>query len=112
MKLYFYFLRLEEILIEECDVIQKKKTYQPVNMFPENFHRNTLRKDEIGKIIGYARSIVVLPDLDVDKASEIFSMEVEGIIKEKEIEIEKIKSNIEHQRKKIKMIERWRANYE
>lgn len=81
MKLYFYFFDekvVGGIKKEECEVIEKPKTYAPKNKFPDGFYGRYVFKSEIGKILGYAfsRSVVILESNDEDQARKIYEHEI------------------------------------
>ena len=62
MKLYFYFLRTGKIRCAECEVVEKPKTYKPVNKFPSGYYGCYVKKEDIGELIGYNDDIVVLTE--------------------------------------------------
>lgn len=80
MKLYFYIMLQEygmqpRIVCEECDVIEKPKTYKPKYKFPSDICRNYIRKDEIGHVINSFNRAVVLLKKNADRAKQIFSVQ-------------------------------------
>ena len=77
MKLYFYFLeepynKEPYIRCEECEVEEKPKTYKPVDRFPIGYWYSTLKKDDIGELIGYDKNIIAITEKDNAKASDTF----------------------------------------
>lgn len=67
MKLYFYFLEdsyytgvKPYIRLEECSVIEKPKTYKPVDEIPRDYYYCSVKKEDIGKISGSFGNAVVL----------------------------------------------------
>lgn len=84
MKLYFYILDTKnfgtgesELRYEECDVIEKPKTYKPkLNGFPKGVYANYVRKEDIGYASGYNRNIVILDSPDTEKAKKILSEQI------------------------------------
>lgn len=80
MKLYFYIMVQEygtypRIAYEECDVIERPKTYKPKDKFPSGFYRSYVRKDEIGHVINGFNRAVVLLEKNADRAKQIFSVQ-------------------------------------
>ncbi len=77
MKLYFYFLERPfkgktYIRSDECEVINKPKTYKPVDKFPKGYYGCYVRKEDIGTISGYSENVVVLASNDSDVAMKLF----------------------------------------
>ena len=77
MKLYFYIL--EEpynanpfIRFEECEVIEKPKTYTPKDRFPMGVYRCYVSKSDIGHVSGYSNNLVVLTEPNSKVAKELF----------------------------------------
>lgn len=114
MKLYFYFLedpynKEPYIRCEECEVEEKPKTYKPVDRFPKGYYYSTLKKDDIGTLIGYGKSAVVLTEKDNAKTADIFKSKCERSISRSVIRIEYEEENIEKQKSLIEMVERWKS---
>ena len=65
----------------ECEVIEKEKTYRPVEKFPKGIYNSYIKKENIGHISGYGNDLVVLTEKNAALAKEIF-----GSYYEKEIE--------------------------
>ena len=78
MKLYFYIMVQEygtqpRIAYEECDVIERPKTYKPKDKFPSGFYRSYVRKDEIGHVINNFNKAVILLEKNADRARQLLS---------------------------------------
>lgn len=87
MKLYFYILKEpynKEMYLhfEECEVVEKPKTYKPVNKFPSGIFRDIIMKNEIGGFLSGYSNIVVLDKKDYHVAKEIFCNKYNREIKE------------------------------
>lgn len=92
MKLYFYFLDTpynEEpfIRFEECEVIEKPKTYCPAEKFPNGFYGSYVKKSDIGHLSGYHENIVVLTEKNKEAALNLFKNKEDGVRKRLEKEI-------------------------
>lgn len=76
MKLYFYILDRDRdkwnLHLEECEVIEKSKTYKPVTKFPDEIYNSLIKKESIGNFINEYSKVVVLDSPDYEKAKEIF----------------------------------------
>lgn len=76
MKLYFYiaepdyFAEKFNFRCEECEVIEKPKSYVPVTHWPDGVSR--VNKSMIGGFISIYSDIVVLDSKDYKKAKELF----------------------------------------
>ena len=100
MKLYFYILdriakfnpetRTYEkdtfkIRVEECEVIEKPKTYKALTKFPEGVYVGCVRKDDIGKISSLYTPYIVLtvPNYQFvkDKFLEKYNVEISRLKK-------------------------------
>lgn len=75
MKLYFYILDSDreynpetrtfgdftfKVRVEECEVVEKPKTYKAVTRFPEGLYIGYVKKEDIGKISGSSTPYIVL----------------------------------------------------
>ena len=75
MKLYFYFLDSErefnpetgtfgdyvfKVRIEECEVIEKPKTYKAVTRFPKGIYTEYVKKEDVGRIMDSLTLYIVL----------------------------------------------------
>lgn len=78
MKLYFYILDKDRetdkwnLRLEECEVIEKPKTYKPVTKFPDGIYASFIKKESIGNFISEYSKVVVLDAPDYEKAKEVF----------------------------------------
>lgn len=78
MKLYFYILDTDRktgkwnLRLEECEVIEKPKTYKPVTKFPNGVYASFIKKESIGSFISDYSKVVVLDAPDYQKAKEVF----------------------------------------
>lgn len=110
MKLYFYILTKEAktsshiIRYEECEVIEKPKTYYPVDKFPNGTYRSYIRKGEIGDFMdSYFKNVIVLDKNDSEKAMKLF----EDCSKS---EIDRFDKIISIQKSILKAVEDYRKN--
>lgn len=100
MKLYFYILDSDreynpetktlgdyifKVRVEECEVIEKPKTYRAVTQFPEKIYIGYVKKEDIGKISGCSTPYIALtvPNYQFvkDKFSERYSAELDRLKK-------------------------------
>lgn len=78
MKLYFYILDSDRetdkqnLRLEECEVIEKPKTYKPVTKFPDGIYASFIKKESIAHFINEYSKAVVLDAPDYEKAKEVF----------------------------------------
>ena len=87
MKLYFYILdsdrefNLEtrtfgdpifKVRVEECEVVEKPKTYRAVTRFPERLCIGYVKKEDIGKISGSSTPYIVLEEPNYQFVKETF----------------------------------------
>lgn len=78
MKLYFYILDSDRktgkwnLRLEECEVMEKPKTYKPATKFPDGVYASLIKKESIGKFISEYSEVVVLDAPDYEKAKEVF----------------------------------------
>lgn len=87
MKLYFYILdknrkydvktgtfekAVFKMKIEECEVIEKPKTYRAVTKFPKGIYRGYIKKEDIGRIADFYGEYVVLEKPNYQFAKEVF----------------------------------------
>ena len=78
MKLYFYILEKPYkgkpcVRFDECEVIEKPKSYYPVDKFPSGVYHSHINKSAIGHVSGYDNHLVVLTEPNVKMAKEIFT---------------------------------------
>ena len=96
MKLYFYILERPYnqkpfVRFEECEVIEKPKTYYPKDKFPMGVYNCYINKQDIGRISGYSNNLVVLTEPNVKFAKEIFTKLYESNVRQKEEALAKAK---------------------
>lgn len=109
MKLYFYilekpFTKEPFIRFEECEVIEKPKTYYPVDKFPNGIYRGFIRKDEIGDFLDrYLKNVIVLDKNDSEKAIKLFEDRSKN-------EIERLDKSISTEKSILKAVEDYRKN--
>ena len=104
MKLYFYILGTDRktgkwnLRLEECEVIEKPKTYKPVTKFPAGIYVSFIRKESIGNFISEYSKVIVLDAPDYEKAKEVFLKKYDNELNalRKRIDLyEEIKSAVE-----------------
>ena len=86
MKLYFYILERPYdknpfVRFEECEVIEKPKTYKPKYKFPRGVYNAYSRKSDIGHISGYSSNLVVLTEPNEKLVREIFAKMYESNVR-------------------------------
>ena len=89
MKLYFYILEKPYnknpfVRFEECEVIEKPKTYYPKDKFPKGVYNCYINKNDIGIVSGYSNNLVVLTEHNAKLAKEIFTKLYESNVRQKE----------------------------
>lgn len=87
MKLYFYILDSDrkynpetktlgdyvfKIRTEECEVVEKPKTYKAVTRFPDGIYIGYVRKEDIGTISGRSTPYIVLEEPNYQFVKETF----------------------------------------
>lgn len=97
MKLHFYILKgiygdSPKLTYSECEVVEKPKTYKPIDKFPDGYFSSFVRKENIGCLI--ERTIVILEEKDDKKAKEIFAHYFERAIDLKKNEIDKLEERL------------------
>ena len=97
MKLYFYILekpynKKPFVRFEECEVIEKPKTYKPKDRFPMGVYRCYVSKSDIGTVSGYSNNLVVLTEPNAKVAKELFTKLYESNVRQKEESLAKAKS--------------------
>lgn len=111
MKLHFYFLedRKRKIRYEECEVIEKPKTYYPAKRFPHGIYTSFIKKDEIDRTIySYGVTYIILTENNFERAAEAFTDYCNYEIRCKEDRIREANYRIKMMKEMIDMIERWR----
>lgn len=103
MKLYFYGLNSDGISVTEVEVIEKPKTYYPVDKkrgFPN--YMSFVRKEDEGKITGYYENIFLTkPNFDYakEKFREVAEKELKSAKEKFEIAENKLKIIMESEEK-------------
>lgn len=110
MKLYFYFMEVPYrgepyIRFEECEVIEKPKTYYPKEKFPSGFYVSSVRKSEIGRVNGYIQKTVILTEKNTNLALDLIANDVKA-------EIFKAEHDMRVSERKLKAIEKFREESE
>ena len=99
MKLYFYILEKPYnknpfVRFEECEVIEKLKTYYPKDKFPKGVYNCYISKSDIGHISGYSNNLVVLTEPNAKMAKELYTKLYESIVRQKEESLAKAKATL------------------
>ena len=100
MKLYFYILDSDrkfnpetrtfedsafKVRVEECEVVEKPKTYRAVTRFPKGLYIEYVKKEDIGKIFDSLTPYIVLtaPNYQFvkDKFLERYNVEIHRLKK-------------------------------
>ena len=97
MKLYFYILERPYnknpfVRFDECEVIEKPRTYYPKDKFPSGVYNCYISKSDIGHISGYSNNIVVLTEPNAKMAKELYTKLYESIVRQKEESLAKAKA--------------------
>lgn len=93
MKLYFYivesnyFANRLGLRCEECEVVEKPKSYAPVTHWPDGVSR--VNKSVIGGFVSNYSDIVVLDSKNYEKAKEIFYSRYNRVINDAQNQINK-----------------------
>ena len=101
MKLYFYILDRNRnfnpetrtfekdtfaIRVEECEVIERPRTYYALTEFPKGIYRAYVKKDDIGKISDLTTEYIVLEEPNYqfakDKFLKMYNAEISRLKKE------------------------------
>ena len=96
MKLYFYILekyfnKNPFVRFDECEVIEKPKTYKPKDRFPNGVYNSYINKNDIGIVSGYSNNLVVLTEPNAKLAKEIFTKLYESNVRQIEESLAKAK---------------------
>ena len=96
MKLYFYILekyfnKNPFVRLEECEVIEKPKTYKPKDKFPSGVYNSYISKSDIGHVSGYSNNLVVLTEPNAKLAKELYTKLYESNVRQKEESLAKAK---------------------
>lgn len=89
MKIYFYVCgtrrnaQLENrISFYECEAKETPKLFKAINgHFPYGYYKETVKKEDIAKVIGYGKNTVVIMERNDEKAIEIFKTHFESEMK-------------------------------
>ena len=97
MKLYFYILERHYnqkpfVRFEECEVIEKPKTYYPKDRFPNGVYNAYISKSDIGHISGYSSNLVVLTEPNAKLAREIFAKMYESNVRRAQASLSEAKA--------------------
>lgn len=100
MKLYFYTLKEPYngkpfMHFEECEADEKPKTYW-LHVYPRDFYYRQIRKEDIGKQIGYT---VILLEKDDSLARSIFAETINKKISDEE-------KQVKYLREQLKVVEK------
>nr|DAU38438.1 MAG TPA: hypothetical protein [Caudoviricetes sp.] len=116
MKLYFYILDSDreynpetktlgdyvfKIRVEECEVVEKPKTYRAVTQFPERLYIGYVKKEDIGKISGSSTPYIVLTVPNYQFVKDRF-------LEKYNVEISRLKKAIAMYENKIAAIENYK----
>lgn len=113
MKLYFYFLDSDQefnpetrtfgdlvfkVRVEECEVIEKPKTYRAATQFPKGIYIGYVKKEDIGKTFDSLTPYIVLTAPNYQFVKDKF-------LKRYNVEIHRLKKLIAIYENKISAIE-------
>lgn len=120
MKLYFYILDSDrefypetrtfgdpvfKVRVEECEVIEKPKTYRAVTQFPKGIYIGYVKKEDIGRIFDSLIPYIVLEESNYQFVKEAFLERYNN-------EICRLKSTIAMYESKIAAIEDYKEGTE
>lgn len=118
MKLYFYILgssrkfnpetrtfgdSVFKVRIEECEVIEKPKTYRAVTQFPKGLYIGYVKKEDIGKISDSLTPYIVL-------AAPNYQFVKDKFLERYNVEIHRLKKTIAMYEDKIAVIEDYKED--
>lgn len=118
MKLYFYILDSDreyspesktlgdyvfKIRVEECEVVEKPKTYKAVTRFPDGIYIGYVKKEDIGTISGHSTPYIVLTVPNYQFVKDKF-------LEKYNVEISRLKKAITMYEDKIAAIENYRKD--
>lgn len=118
MKLYFYILDSDreynpetktlgdyifKIRAEECEVIEKPKTYRALTKFPEGLYIGYVSKENIGKILDSLTEYIVLKEPNYQFVKEKF-------LEKYNVEISRLKKAIAIYENKIAAIKNYKED--
>lgn len=118
MKLYFYILDSDrefnpetrtfgdpvfKVRVEECEVIEKPKTYKAVTRFPDGIYIRYVKKEDIGTISSHSIPFIVLTVPNYQFVKDKF-------LKRYNAEINRLKKTIAMYEDRIAAIEDYKEN--
>lgn len=118
MKLYFYILDSDiefnpetrtfgdpvfKVRVEECEVIEKPKTYRAVTQFPKGIYVGYVKKEDIGKIFDSLTPYTVLEEPN-------YQFVKETLLKKYNNEIRRLKNAIAMYENKIAAVENYKED--
>ena len=118
MKLYFYILDSDrefnpetktlgdyvfKIRVEECEVVDKPKTYRAVTRFPERLCIGYVKKEDIGTISGHLTPYIVLTAPNYQFVKDRF-------LEKYNVEISRLKKAIAMYENKIAAVEDYKED--
>lgn len=118
MKLYFYILDSDrefnpetrtfgdptfKVRVEECEVIEKPKTYKAVTRFPKGIYTGYVKKENVGRILDSLTTYIVLEKPNYQFAKETF-------LKKYNNDIRRFKNIIAMYENKIAAIENYKED--
>lgn len=118
MKLYFYILDSDrefnpetrtfgdlvfKVRVEECEVIEKPKTYKAVTRFPDGIYIGYVKKEDIGKISDSLTPYIVLTEPNYQFVKDKF-------LKRYNVEIHRLKKAIAMYENKIAAVENYKED--
>lgn len=109
MKLYFYFLETGKIRCAECEVDEKPKTYKPVNKFPAGYYGCYVKKEDIGRLVGYGDDTVVLTENNIQTVADVFRNKMKYKIARAKRDIVCANESINQCNETLSMIDEWES---
>ena len=118
MKLYFYILDSDreynpetktfgdsafKVRVEECEVIEKPKTYRAATRFPERLYIGYVKKEDVGRISNSLTPYIVLEEPDYQFVKNKF-------LEKYNKEISRLKNAIAMYENKIAAIENYKED--
>lgn len=118
MKLYFYILDSDreynpetktfgdsafKVRVEECEVIEKPKTYRAATRFPERLYIGYVKKEDVGRISNSLTPYIVLEEPDYQFVKNKFLEKYNN-------EISRLKNAIAMYENKIAAIENYKED--
>lgn len=118
MKLYFYILGSDrefnpetrtfgdyafKVRVEECEVVEKPKTYKAVTRFPDGIYIGYVKKEDIGTISGHSTPYIVLKEPNYQFVKEKF-------LEKYNVEISRLKKAIAMYENKIAAVENYKED--